>query len=270
MSRRERLSYRDWRLTRPPRGHIDGLVLSHDTDHDIALSNGECALIHSSTSTQRIYGELSSTLVKQLDADWAAGSAAGGIATGARSVSDTMNASTWYHYFLIGQVGGAVDAGVDTDIDATNLLADATDYSFYRRIGSIYSDASNNVTAFVQRGDHFLWDDPPLDVNESVSADVGNTETHTLTVAPVGALVAFTNVYWTTVGALYIYSADITAEAASTSAAPLATESYQETAAGVSHAVHVDSSGQVKVTADATGTVRIATLGWIDSRGRDS
>jgi hypothetical protein len=85
-----------------------------------------------------------STLTKRLDAVWAEGSGNGGRASGV-----TLSPSTWYHCFMLGKSDGTVDAGFDTDINCSNLLATATGYTSYKRNASILTDGSSNIISFV-------------------------------------------------------------------------------------------------------------------------
>ena len=138
-----------------PRSYLAGLGMSNDTDsdHDIAIAVGECRNTGDDCNLV-----LSSVLTKQIDATWAAGDDAGGMNDG-----DSVGNNEWFHVFLIGAPGGAVDAGFDTNTDASLLLADAAvaaaGFTKYRRIGSVRTDGSANIVAFVQYGDEFVWSD---------------------------------------------------------------------------------------------------------------
>lgn len=121
---------------------VRGLTLSADTDteHDITIDTG-------STRSAADDGliTLGATLTKQIDAAWAAGSAAGGFPTGIALASDT-----WYRVFVIkNTTSGAVDGGFDTSATAANLLADATDYTQYRMVGWVLTDSSSNISQIV-------------------------------------------------------------------------------------------------------------------------
>ena len=61
-----------------PRGHLSGLELSNgtDADHDINISAGECRGIDDDEDI------VLSAFTKQIDASWAAGTNAGGLASG--------------------------------------------------------------------------------------------------------------------------------------------------------------------------------------------
>jgi len=115
-----------------------------DLDHDISFATGECK---SSDGLQNIFNF--SDIVKQIDANWVAGTNAGGMANAAGPVA----ADTWYHAFIIAKADGTVDFGFDTDFAATNLLAVATDFIKYRWIGGVLTDASANILPFLQVDD---------------------------------------------------------------------------------------------------------------------
>jgi hypothetical protein len=159
-----------------PPGYIDGLQLSNGTDAtndiDIAVGSARAENIQANM-------DLASILVKQIDANWAVGSAAGGFPSGL-----TLTNDTWYHVFLIKRSDtGVVDAGFDTSLTAANLLADATNYDSYRRIGSVLRGTAT-IVAFEQIGDRIAWD---VAVNE-LSGN-GNTSGATLTVqSPLGVV----------------------------------------------------------------------------------
>jgi len=133
-------------------GYIAGLGMAQaaDADHDITIAIGSCA-----DSTGGFMLALYSALTKQIDASWAAGTNAGGMATG--SVAN----STWYHVHLIRKTSnGQIDAIFDTSISAANI---PSGWVAYRRIGSVLTDGSANIVDFIQDGDYFYWVIPPLD-----------------------------------------------------------------------------------------------------------
>lgn len=246
-------------------GYIAGLVLSNaaDADHDITIATGAAT----DSAGARLL-KLTSALTKQIDAAWAAGSAAGGLFTG------TVANATWYHVFLIRKDSdGTLDAGFDTDVGAANI---PTGYTAFRRIGSVLTNGSANIIAFQQIGDEFLWKDPPLDI--SVTAPGTSAVLRTLSVPPdVKVLAKFS---WTVFSStsnnrVYFSSPDVNDEAASFTAAPLGSGPNSTTtqdAANVSE-IWTNTSKQVRsrvANADANTELRIATYGWRDQRGRNS
>lgn len=99
------------------------------------------------------------TISKELNNVWAEGTGNGGRASAVAYAIDT-----WYHVFMLGKQDGTVDFGFDTDIDATNLLADAAviaaGYTFFRRRGSVLTDGAMNIIPFLNFGDTFIWTAP--------------------------------------------------------------------------------------------------------------
>lgn len=124
---------------------VSGMALSTNTVApltDIDIAGGSWKDTNSANAFTH-----ASVLVKQLDNVWVAGTNAGGRAS---AVTYVLN--KWYHVFAIGKPDGTVDAGFDDDISATNLLADATGYTFFRRIGSIKTEqASTDIIPFYNK-----------------------------------------------------------------------------------------------------------------------
>lgn len=135
-----------------PFGYLSGCEISNnstDSEHDIDIAAG-VARDSSDGYTFEV-----SAITKRIDASWAEGDASGGFPSGL-----TISADTWYAVFLIGKTDGTVDAGFDTSTTATNLLADATGYTLYRRIGWVLTDGLSNIREFRQYGDWFTWSAP--------------------------------------------------------------------------------------------------------------
>lgn len=260
-----------------PRGYIDGFRIDRDsggdTDHDLRIAEG-IARSDDDTQTLTLTGG-NPALVKQIDVPWAESSGAtpaGGFPSGLSLTPDT-----WYHVLAIRRTSdGQIDAGFDTDAAGSNLLADATAYGTPRRIGSVLTDGSSNLTPFRQRdgGDTFLWQDPPLDVDVS---NLSTTATNfTLSVPIDFQMLALCNVF-VSQGSnnsrnVYIRPPAIDDEAPSNSAAPL------QTAHKSSPEIHpykveleTNASGTVAARSSGSSTVlRIATLGYVDPRGKSS
>jgi hypothetical protein len=246
-----------------PRSYLSGLGLTNDTDadHDISIAVGECR-----DSTHAVNLILASAMVKQIDAAWAAGSAAGGLFSG------TVANSTTYHVFLIRKDSdGSIDAGFDTSITAANI---PSGYTNFRRIGSIKTDGSANIVGFKQMGDEFLW----------TSAQPATTTTTLSTTAqllalevPLGLkLIALYSAQWGDADGLtfgYISSPDQTDEAAASPAISVRNSAGAAAAeVWMGGRTRTDTSGQIRArSAGGTGntTLTIFTFGWIDRRGRD-
>lgn len=247
------------------RSFLAGLSLSNnatDLNNDIDIGAGEC---RDKADTADLL--LGAVLTKQLDAAWASGNNQGGLDTG------TKAGNTWYHIHLIKRTdSGCVDALFSTSATSPAL---PSNYTKSRRIGSIRTDGSANIRAFVQDDDYFRLKAAVLDV------DVTNPGTtavlRTLTV-PTGINVfAIINVRNNAGavgvdGELYISDPEVNDEAPSQSAAPLATigegGSQRDYAQVV---IRTNTSGQIRtrrLASDGNSTIHIATLGWYDRRGR--
>ena len=110
-----------------------------DSDHDMDFTTGIVTLADGG-------GDVSmSSLTKQIDATWAAGTAAGGRASGVALSNDTT-----YHCFALSNASGSsTDFGFDTSVSAANLLADATVISAgltdYKRVCSVITNGTANI-----------------------------------------------------------------------------------------------------------------------------
>ncbi|PND31549.1 hypothetical protein C1I89_22175 [Achromobacter pulmonis] len=77
-------------------------------------------------------------------------------ASGNGLLSGTRQAGWWYYVFLLRRDSdGLVAVAFDTSVVAANRPAG---YSHYRRIGTVRTDASNNLMAFTQIGNEFWFD----------------------------------------------------------------------------------------------------------------
>lgn len=251
------------RISLLPRGYLAGLQTSigTDTDHDIDIAVGEC---RDAADTADL--AITSILTKQIDASWAAGSGAGGMANGV-----SLSTATWYNLFLVDTDAGGVDAGFDTDIAATNLLATSGVGTVYRRIGSVLTDSSSNILAYVQVGDRFMWGAAAADV--SVSNQSTAAVSRTLSV-PLGVkvdvrLLLFVDKVAGGILAVYLSSLDQDDQAPNTSTFFTARSVGSNNDAGGQVEVMSNTSSQVRTRSTSASTVlNISTLGWRDDLGR--
>jgi len=182
----------------------NGLILSNssgDLAHDIEISVGAAR-----NSTNNTDIKLLVTLTKRIDATFAEGNNAGGFPT-----AISLLANTWYHFFAIVKADGTVDAGFDTSLTAANLLADATDFTGFRRIGSVLTDGASNILPFLQNADTFTWHTPIVDQSGSLFTTVATSYAVS---TPTGLVSEFYGAFNfdPTGGAahyLYIYSPDL-------------------------------------------------------------
>jgi hypothetical protein len=102
--------------------------------------------------------ELTSTMVKNVDLVWVAGSGPGSGCMPSFFFPTPPN-NTWYRIFAIKDpTTGDVDLGLDTDPGAVNLLADATGFTLYRRIGFLRFNVVRDVLPVTQSdNDPRLW-----------------------------------------------------------------------------------------------------------------
>jgi len=114
-------------------------------------------------------------IAKDLSNSWAEGTGNGG-----RPTAVALAADTWFFVFVISKNNGTVDAGFDDNLNATNLLADASDYTDFIRIGFIKTEAgSTNIRDFYMftgetgRMRRHIWKDIVPDYNAALTAGSG-------------------------------------------------------------------------------------------------
>jgi hypothetical protein len=243
------------------RSYLAGLTLSTPgTSANFTVQPGVAA-----DSTNAAMMILAAAITKTTAA-WAVGTAVGALDTGA------IAASTWYHAYLIRRPDtGVVDVLVSLNATAPTLPAN---YTQFRRIGSMKTNASSQWTNFNQNGDEFLWTTGVQDVN-GVAVALALILTSALSVPTglkVGALMRVGTIHSTATTALLLCSPD------EVPTLPIGVNITVQTfsAAGSSFAaiapVRTNTSAQVAVVSQtATGTTYfIYTYGWIDRRGRDA
>jgi hypothetical protein len=241
------------------RGWISGLTMSNaaDTVNDITVAAG--AAMADDQSAMMVLG---SAITKQLDANWAVGNNLGGRDSTAAIANDV------YHVFLIQRP----DTGV-VDVFMSHLIAPTLppNYTRKRRIGSIIR-AGATILQFSQVGDEFLLKTGVLDVN---AAAISTTALTPVLSVPdgikVGAIFNFTIVSSAAANILLLSPIDVNDQAPSGSVAPLAqahgTTSY--TNYGYVYGLRTSTSATIRARSQAAnGLYSIATLGWVDARGR--
>jgi len=243
-------------------GHLKGLTLSNngtDPTNDIDIAVGTAI-----DSTDAVNIVLAGALTKRLDAAWAVGTNQGGLDTGSI-------ANTTYHIWLIKRSDtGVVDALFSTSASAPTMPAS---YNYKRRIGSIMRVGGAIVT-FVQTGDYFRRKASILDID--VSNPGTGAVTRTLSV-PTGIKIKALMNLRLECGAgtgtnCLLSDLDANDEAPSGTAAPLG--NLNVPASGFQNIVieiMTNTSAQIRSrnnASDANTLLRIATLGWEDTRGR--
>lgn len=249
------------------RGYIDGLQMS--ASGSTMTTSAGVGMDSTNVNMLTLDSAISKTAV-----GWAVGTGAGGLDTGA------IANSTWYHFYLIRRPDtGVVDSIFSTSASAPTLPAN---YTQYRRYGSGKTDGAGQWTAFVQTGDNFAWYTPILDIT---SNNPGTSAVSRTLSVPTGIKVYARFNGGTTNGAssvfpyTYFSSLDTADLSPSATLAPLSMANYSANNAGGSennistHTVKTNTSAQIRSrisASDANCNIRIATLGWIDSRGRDA
>lgn len=247
------------------RSYLAGLILS--TAGSSATFSVAPGVAVDSTNVQMI--TLAAALSKTTAA-WAVGNNNGSLDTG------TIANSTWYHVFLIERTDLTVaDVLVSLSPSAPAMPAN---YTFFRRIGSLRTNASGQWTYFHQLGDEFLWDVPVADVNGVVNQ--GTTAVLRTMTVPAGVQVkglfsgGVIDSAANTADRLYISSPDV-----ADTAPGVSTFNFGQSNAAVSQqvwimfSVRTNTSAQIRTrneTGSSTQQLFINTQGWIDRRGRDA
>lgn len=246
------------------RSYLSGLTLS--TAGSSATFGIAAGVAADSTNVAML--ALASAYTKTTSA-WTVGTAAGSLDTG------TIANTTWYHVWLIKRTDtGVVD--VLTSLSATAPTMPAN-YTLKRRIGSMKTDGSAQWIKFIQDGDYFAWAVALLDV--SVTHPGTSAVSRTLTV-PTGvnvfAQINLSNTQGTTPFLHYVGDLAVDDAAPTASSAPLGSvypgNGAQDGGNG-SLLVRTNTSAQVRSRCSSNGVadvIYVATLGWIDRRGRDS
>lgn len=249
-----------------PRSYLAGLTLSNngtDATNDIDIAVGTC---RDSTNTVDI--TLASALTKRLDATWAVGTNQGGLDTGAI-------ANGTYHMWVIRRSDtSVVDVLFSTSATSPTMPAN---YDTKRRIGSILRE-SGAIVSFKQNGNSFRRSIPISDLDATGMS--GTATSRTLSV-PIGIQVlAEMNVHLdneTTAGRIVLLMTSLD-EADTTPSYTVFTLIAGDNSAGrkpvcAYEVIKTNTSAQIRTRFDfataGTDRLKITTLGWNDSRGRD-
>lgn len=246
-----------------------GLVLANDTGgdvtNDITISAGVAL------SAVAPYNPMvaAASWTKQINAAWAAGTAAGG-----RASATNLTGAKTFHVFMLAKpaaagVAHAVDFGFDTDASATNLLADATGYTDYCMIGSILWDGAA-IVLFRQIGDSFKLLNPAMNVGVAGTTTAAN---EAITVPSGVGLLAQFIVSATELTTAYHAIFGNPNDTISLPTADLATFGIRATSSGddVTQFTPQEiqtSDGQVRHRWSGSKTFNIAVTGWVHPRGK--
>lgn len=249
----------------PPRGFIDGLVteLAADADHDVTVNVGECA--DSLAGNDQLVA-VTAAFTKQIDAAWAEGDAAGGMATG------SVAADTEYNLILIEKNGERGNVDMTFDVSATGANA-PSGWTARRRIGSVFTDGSANLLAYHQAGDFFFYEEFVRDALDTTGT-LGTYYTATVSV-PANMVGLFSVFGQVTTGTDIQMALRRTGSSNPTNTGKMSYSAVSSSTATLQFPIvmAVSSAGQVDYTlrsADGTWSqLQLVTMGWIDDRGRN-
>lgn len=247
-----------------PRSYLSGFAISNNaTTTKLDVAAGAC---RDSTDSQNIVltSAITAGLI-QTSGSWAAGSTQNKLDTGARANS------TWYHVYAIRKdTDGTGDFLFSLSASSPTM---PSGYTYFRRIGSVLTDGSGNITAFTQVGDEFIWSAQVRDVSAATAALSATLVTLSV---PTGVKVT----------ARFRVSLGGSGALADTSiwTSPDETDVAPDNATG-KHTIYLNVAGrpvdqtlgirtntsaQVRHREDNTADViNVWTFGWADTRGRD-
>jgi hypothetical protein len=195
---------------------------------------------------------------------WALGTGVGALDTG------TVAVSTWYHVHIIKREDtGVVDVLFSLSATAPTM---PTNYTLFRRIGSMKTDGSSNWVAFVQSGDDFNYSTSTTDINTTA---LGATATTYSMNVPTGLKVDVkvrANAYNASNYVLLLLSSpDESDQAPSASAGVGTLLGSPNLEAFATVQIRTNTSGQIRARSNfASTTLVVATFGYVDHRGRDA
>lgn len=246
-----------------PRSYLSGYTMSTaGSSTTMTIAAGQA------TDATNVAAIVMGSSIAKTTGSWTVGSTNGCLDTG--SIAN----ATWYHFFAILRPDtGVVDVLCSTSVNSPTMPAN---YTRARRIGSGLTNGSAQWVLFSQVGDEFLWSAAVLNVD---STNPGTSAISSTLSVPTGINVrAIVNQTLTTgaggASACLLSPLDQADAAASTSALPLA--NIYAPASGIAAnrlEVRTNTSGQIRRRcsfSDGSVIHRIAALGWIDTRGRDS
>lgn len=252
------------------RGYIDGLTLSTaGSSTTFTVAAGQAA-----DDANAVMVSLTSAISKTTGS-WVVGSGSGGLDTG--SIANL----TWYHVWLIRRPDTGVE-DVLVSLSATSPTMPAN-YTQKRRIGSMRTNGSGQWTAFRQVQDWFEWD---AAVSDAAVSNPGTAAVTRVLTVPTNVVVqavfngGVRNLGSAVAGNVYFSPLTKSNEAANEVAAPFWTAgAYTQSAAAGARSsytmnfVWTDTSAQIRTrlsASDGNVSLYIATLGWIDPRGKNA
>ena len=183
----------------------------------------------------------------------------------------TIAATTWYHVFAIRKDStGATDILLSLSANSPTM---PTGWTHFRRIGSILTNGSSQITPFLQLGETFLWETPVTDYNATNPGTAAVTVPLTV---PQGVSV-FPICNWIVKNVTTASTELLISSLDQANLAPSALRNHVATAAASATArsnaivrdTPTDTSRSVRARLSASGAsdaVQCTTFGWIDRR----
>lgn len=241
--------------------YLSGLTLSNnvsDATNDIDIAAG---VANDSTNARTL--QLTSGLIKKLDASWAVGTNQGMRDTG--SISN----ATWHIFLIMRPDTGVVDVLASLSATAPTLPAN---YVYFRRIGSIVR-TGGTIKAFTQYGDNFFWSVPAQNLSTSTPSTVGADVALTVPTG-ISVIADLTLGVRDDATAIHYYLVTAKAQANTTPSASafsmIAGGDGSASTGTASATVLTNTNGQIRYrsTDSAVSNFYIITNGWIDTRNR--
>lgn len=249
-----------------PPSHLSGLVVSNnstDSSHDLDITAGKC---RDASDTVNIS---LSALTKKLDTAFAEGDDAGAMISG-----DSLPTSGTVHIWAIAKADGTNDICANDHSNEGLSPTLPTGYAYKRRIASLRTDSSANILAFIQTGDVFMYKGPDGLSLSYDSTSLGTTAATATLEIPTGVkfeAIANARMSQGSGTQVLISDPDQDDEAPSSTAVPIATIGTADSGSvtvQVRMMTNTSNAWRVRSAASST-TLKIATLGWIDTRGRN-
>lgn len=140
-----------------PDQYVRGLTLSNnstDANNDIDIAAGRAR-------GNSVVVANAATLTKRLDASWTEGTNQGGLDTGSKA-----NSTTYHVHAIRKDTDGTFDALFSTSVGSPTM---PSGWTRVQRLGSVMTDGSGNIRAFIQDGNvfHFNTGSPPTDYSSA-------------------------------------------------------------------------------------------------------
>lgn len=214
---------------------------------------------------------------KSVTSTWSAGNSGGSVPTAIFPLTAAGNAGKKVHIFAIWKADGSTfDSAVDTNINGTNILADATitaaGYIYARRVGSTYAPADSTIRPVASKDSKFFYCD---DLNTYVTSFANSLTPALLTIPVPQDLLLVAQMTLAAFGPSP--ACGVVAYSAANSGITISNETsfitaYVDEVTGFrfsseTHAL-TNTVGQVNVEAEAAGSTNsiLYVSGWEDSR----